>query len=164
MEGAWYFVTSSTVSSIHIFASDEHLYAWTEIFIGLVKEFRLDLAAWVILSNHYHLLFKPDRAAELGVFMKRLNGITSRTLNLLDHKQGRTVWYSCWDRCMRDENDFWTRFNYIHENPVKHSYVSLPEDWKFSSRQFYLQNDEDEWLQEKLIDFPVLDLLDDDKF
>jgi len=65
---------------------------------------------------------------------------------------------------MRDENDFWTRFNYIHENPVKHSYVSLPEDWKFSSRQFYLQNDEDEWLQEKLIDFPVLDLLDDDKF
>jgi putative transposase len=96
--------------------------------------------------------------------MKHLNGSTSRKLNLLDNKQGRTVWYSYWDRCMRNLHDFWTRFNYIHYNPVKHGYVYNPEDWGFSSYRFYARNDENEWLDEKLNEFPILDLFDEDKF
>ena len=82
----------------------------------------------------------------------------------LDKKQGRKVWYSYWDRCMRNEHDFWTRFNYIHYNSVKHGYVDNPEDWEFSSYRFYVRNDENKWLNENLNDFPISDLFDDDKF
>ncbi len=59
---------------------------------------------------------------------------------------------------------FWMRFNHIHYNPVKHGYVDNPEDWEFSSCRFYVRNDENKWLNEKLNDFPVSDLFDDDKF
>lgn len=164
MDGAWYFVTASTVGKEHILATDEHLNLWLTAFKELVTEFKMKLVAWVILPNHYHLLFMPNDADELGIFMKRLNGSTSRKLNLLDNKQGRSVWYSYWDRCMRNERDFWTRFNYIHYNPVKHGYSSNPEDWEFSSYRFYVRNEEDKWLVEKLGEFPTFDLFDDDKF
>ena len=56
------------------------------------------------------------------------------------------------------------RFNYIHFNPVKHGYVDDPKDWEFSSYSFYVRNDENNWLDEKLSEFPLSDLFDDDKF
>ena len=65
---------------------------------------------------------------------------------------------------MRNEHDFWTRFNYVHYNPVKHGYVDNLEDWEFSSYRFYVRNAENKWLNEKLNDFPISDLFDDDKF
>ncbi len=164
MDNAWYFVTASTVNKEHILATDEHFNLWVTTFKELVKEYKIYLIAWVVLPNHYHLLFMPKAAGDLGKFMQRLNGVTSYKLNSHDGIQGRAVWYSYWDRCMRSEHDFWTRYNYIHYNPVKHGYVSNPEDWEFSSYRFYVRNDKREWLDEKLKDFPFSDLLDDDKF
>jgi putative transposase len=163
VDEAWYFVTSSTVNKIRILSSDEHLSLWVSIFIGLVAEFKVKVTAWVVLPNHYHFLFLPKRGSDLGVFMKRCNGRTSYELNSLDQTKGRSVWYSYWDTCIRGEGDFWTRFNYIHYNPVKHGYVQKPEDWEFSSYRYYLRNDGDVWLKDYLRDFPIHDLFDDDK-
>jgi putative transposase len=164
VDGAWYFVTASTMGGAHILAMDDHLNLWVNTLKELVLKFNVKLIAWVALPNHYHLLFMPGAANKLGEFMKHLNGSASRNLNLLDNKQGRTVWYAYWDRCMRSERDFWTRFNYIHYNPVKHGYVNNPEDWEFSSYRFYLRGDGERWVNEKLSDFPIFDLFDDDKF
>lgn len=164
MDDAWYFVTASTVDRSHILATDEHFNLWVITFQELIKEFKIELAAWALMRNHYHILFMPNTAGELGDFMKRLNGSTSRKLNMLDNKQGRKIWYSYWNRCMRNENDFWTRFNYIHYNPVKHGYVDNPEGWEFSSYRFYVRNDENKCLDEKINNFPISDLFDDDKF
>ena len=164
MDDAWYFVTVSTVDKTHILATNEHFNLWVTTFQELIKEFKIKMIAWAALPNHYHLLFMPSMANGLGNFMKRLNGSTSRKLNLLDNKKGRTVWYSCWDRCMRNEHGFWTRFNYIHYNPVKHGYADNPDDWEFSSYRFYVRNDENKRLNGKLNDFPISDLFDDDKF
>ncbi len=165
MDDAWCFVTASTVDKAHILVTDEHLNLWVDTFKELILQFEIKLFAWVVLPNHYHLLFMPNNVNELGTFMKCINGSTSRKINLLDNRQGRTVWYSYWDRCMRNEHDFWTCFNYIDYNPVKHGYVdNNPEDWKFSSYRFYMSGDENNWLNDKLNEFPISDLFDDDKF
>ncbi|HKY53109.1 MAG TPA: transposase [Anaerolineales bacterium] len=164
VDDAWYFVTASTVDQARILASDEHLDLWVNIFKGLITEFKLKVAAWVVLANHYHFLFLPQRGYDLGIFMKRFNGRTSYELNTLDKIRGRSVWYSYWDTCIRGERDFWTRFNYIHSNPVKHGYVQKPEDWHYSSYRYYLRTDGGVWLKNNLQDFPIYDLFDDDKF
>jgi putative transposase len=164
IDDAWYFVTASTVNKAHILSSDEHFKLWASIFKGLIAEFKVKLTAWVVLPNHYHFLFLPQRGSDVGVFMKRFNGRTSYELNSLDKIRGRTGWYSYWDICIRGERDFWTRFNYIHYNPVKHGYVQKPENWYFSSYRYYLRNDGRAWLKNYLRDFPSHDLFDDDKF
>ncbi|MEO7839295.1 MAG: transposase [Anaerolineales bacterium] len=164
VDDAWYFVTASTVNKAHVFTSDEHFVLWVTIFRELITEFNVKLTAWVLLPNHYHFLFLPKLGYDLGRFMKLLNGRTSHELNSLDQKHGRTIWYSYWDTCIRGERDFWTRFNYTHNNPVKHGYVQNPEDWHFSSYRHYLRNDGELWLKKYLQDFPIFDLFEDDKF
>ncbi|WKZ47308.1 MAG: transposase [Anaerolineales bacterium] len=164
IDNAWYFITASVVDKRHIFSSDAHFTIWVKAFKELIAEFDAKLAAWVILANHYHFLFLPRHGIELGKFMRRLNGRTSKELNELDHALGRTVWYSYWDTCIRGERDFWTRFNYIHVNPVKHGYVENPEDWKYSSIHQYTGEDNKLWLAECVQEFPVLNLFENDAF
>ncbi len=163
-DDAWYFVTASTVNHAHVLFSNEHLDLWTKAFKELVAEFKVKLIAWVALPNHHHFLFLPSRGHDLASLMKRLNGRTSHQLNVLDQARGRTVWYSYWDTCIRGERDFWTRFNYIHYNPVKHGYTPQPGDWRFSSYHHYLHDDGEGWLENCIQDFPIYDLFDDDRF
>ena len=54
-------------------------------------------------------------------------------LNRLDGQRGRQVWHNFWDTCILSETGYWTHFNYIHYNPVKHGYVPDPADWVHSS-------------------------------
>jgi len=164
IDDTWYFVTASTVNKAYVLVTDEHLNLWANIFKELIKEFKIELTAWVILPNHCHLLLLPQHGHDVGSFMKRLNGRTSHELNSLDQTRGRSVWYSYWDTCIRGQRDFWTRFNYIHYNPLKHGYVQDPEAWQFSSYRSYLVDEGEGWLKNCLQDFPIDDLLDDDNF
>ncbi len=50
-------------------------------------------------------------------------------------KDGRRgVWQpKYWEHLIRDETDHENHMNYLHYNPVKHGYVSLPREWRWSS-------------------------------
>ncbi|MDD5412807.1 MAG: transposase, partial [Methylobacter sp.] len=49
-------------------------------------------------------------------------------------KREKGVWQRrFWEHCIRDENDWRQHVDYIHFNPVKHGYVSAPQDWLYSS-------------------------------
>ncbi|MFH1235368.1 MAG: hypothetical protein V1685_00315, partial [Parcubacteria group bacterium] len=43
------------------------------------------------------------------------------------------------DHIIRDQRDLYAHFDYIHYNPVKHRYVSKPEDWQWSSFRTFLR-------------------------
>lgn len=164
MDDVWYFVTISTLNKSKILCTDSHLKLWVNGLKETAIKLNIDLAAWVILPNHSHLLFMPKLGRDISAFIKQLNGRTSRELNLLDQTPGRKVWYSYWDICIRDERGFWTRFNYIHYNPVKHGFADRAEDWPFSSYHFHLQNDDQDWLTQCYETYSSPDLFDDDKF
>jgi putative transposase len=123
LDDTWYFLTASTVKRGRYLTADDHLRMWARILQELVGLFEITMDAWVVLPNHYHLLFKSRRGNDLGKFVGRLNGRTSHDLNQLDDARGRQVWYNYWETCIRTEADRWTRFNYVHNNPVKHGYV-----------------------------------------
>jgi putative transposase len=46
-----------------------------------------------------------------------------------------------WDHVIRDADDLWHHFVYVHYNPVKHGLVDRPEDWPHSSFHFWLEQD-----------------------
>ena len=127
-------------------------------------EFKISLRAWVILDNHYHLLLKSQRGQELPRFFGRLHGGTAWQLNDWAGVRGRQVWHNYWDTCIRDEKGYWTRFNYIHHNPVKHGYTQKAVDWPFSSYHYYLRTQGQAWLDDYLAAYPVLDYLEGDDY
>ena len=159
-----YIITASTLNHVPYLADSSKKQIWRDTIMALLKEFRLALYAWVLLDNHYHLLLKVKRGHDLPRFIGRLHGSTSFQINRLDNARGRKVWYSYWDSCVRDEVDFWMKFNYIHNNPVKHGYVQRWEGWEYSSYRYYLRTKGEEWLMDCWARYPVLNYLEGDDF
>lgn len=132
--------------------------------VGAVK-FKVTIYAWVILSNHYHLLFQFKEKENLGQFIGFVNGGSSFALNSLENKKGRQIWWNYWDNCIRNEETFYKRFNYIHHNPVKHSYVRKHEDYRLSSYAHHLRKLGREYMESVFAQYPIVDFTDkDDKF
>jgi putative transposase len=57
---------------------------------------------------------------------------------------------------MRSESHYYTTLNYIHDNPVKHGYVTKWTDWPCSSVHWYLETKGREWLADCWRNYPVL--------
>jgi len=117
----------------------------------------IEIPAWVILPNHYHLLVHVTDFDALSGIFRMVHGPTSRQWNLEDNALGRKVWYRFSDRAIRSERHYYATVNYIHNNPVKHGWVESPTDWKESSIHWYLENEGEEWVRNLWEQYPVRD-------
>ncbi|MGR3220227.1 MAG: REP-associated tyrosine transposase [Candidatus Anammoxibacter sp.] len=115
------------------------------------------IIAWVILDNHYHLLMRSGKGKDIPDVFRLIHGSTSFEWNKEDDARGRKVWQNYWDRCIKNEKDYWTHVNYIHHNPVKHRYVERMEDYEFSSFNYYVNKDGKEWVMSAFERYPVID-------
>jgi putative transposase len=105
--------------------------------LGLDAICDIDIRAWAVLPNHYHLLIEAD----LGVFARliaHLHNGTATRWNKVDKTPGRTVWHRFSDRSIRSERHYYASLNYIHANPVKHGHATSAADWAWSSLPLYL--------------------------
>jgi len=160
LDDTWYMITSPVRDGQRLLRPEGYKDLVRDQLKVLVVEFKLNLAAWVILDNHSHILVKSRVGAEVSRFMGRWHGRTSYELNASDNTRGRQVWHNYWDTCVRTEADYWTRFNYIHYNPIKHGYVKQFSNWPFSSYGYYLERRGEGWLLDVIERYPVIDFTD----
>ncbi|MFH1367108.1 MAG: transposase [Patescibacteria group bacterium] len=150
-------LTASTLNRVKLFDSDNKKNLLRNILFEAIKKFQFLLYAWVILDNHYHILFQIKKGKDLSNFIKKIHGQSAIELNNLTTSRGRRVWYQYWDTCIRDDGDYWRRFNYIHHNPIKHRYTNEMENYKFSSYQAYLKKYGKDWLDDCFQRYPIID-------
>jgi putative transposase len=131
----------------------QHLFRKIKEFFN---EFTYKLYAWVILDNHYHLLFKSSKKVNLSEVMRKIHSGYSYEVNRQENHRGRRIWQNYWDWCIRSEKDFWTHFNYIHHNPVKHGYGQRMEDYQFSSYVYWLDKKGEDWMHSVFEVYPVI--------
>jgi putative transposase len=117
----------------------------------------IEIVAWVVLPNHYHLLAWLPSLRIVAPIFNQLHGRTSRQWNLEDNQQGRKVWYRYSDRAIRNESHFYRAINYIHTNPVRHGYAQRSRDWPWSSLEDYIEAMGIEWLEATWRGYPVED-------
>lgn len=72
--------------------------------------FNFVLYAWVVLDNHYHLLFKTFKERDLSKVFNKIHCGYSYEINKIENSRGRKIWQNYWDWCVRSERDFWTHF------------------------------------------------------
>jgi len=160
LDNTYYFITARTYQKQLIFNNDEKK---ALLLNSLKAEFRngeCDLVAWVVLANHYHILFRIIQAKGISSRINMIHGKVSYLVNKKESETGRKVFQNYWDRCIRDEADFWRHFNYIHYNPIKHGYVKNMKDYKFSSYEFWLEKKGTEWLDSCFRLYPIVDFTD----
>jgi putative transposase len=115
----------------------------------------IELRAWAVLSNHYHLLACVPDYDGLSELFRRIHGLTARQWNREDGVTGRRVWYRFSDRAIRSDRHYYTTINYIHFNPVKHGNVTSPYDWEQSSVAWYLEHHGRAWLRDLWARYPL---------
>jgi type I restriction enzyme R subunit/putative DNA methylase len=91
-----------------------------------------DLAAYVIMSNHVHLLLLPKIAPSR--LLQSLKGAAAREANRILGRTGETFWQAeSYDHWVRDEAEWKRIVAYIEQNPVKAGLVQNAEDYRWSS-------------------------------
>jgi putative transposase len=92
-----------------------------------------DLHAWVVMSNHVHMLFTPH--IKVSDLMRSLKRTTAARANQILHRTGQPFWQEeSFDRLVRNDKEFRRTLRYIESNPVKAGLVSAPQDYPWSRR------------------------------
>ena len=161
LDNATYFITVSTLDKHHYFDTDEKKQLILNTLTSALEKYSYNLDAWVILNNHYHIEIKTRLGKDLPRFIQNINGRSSFELNRLDNSQGRKLWYQYWDRCIRDETDYYRHMNYIHQNAVKHGYVKDMSLYRWSSYSEYLKENGEGWIKDCFEKYPIIDFTAD---
>jgi putative transposase len=110
---------------------DDHLYLqW--LGKALQRE-RCSLHAYVLMTNHVHLLMTPERASAIPRFIM---AVGRRYVQYINHTYGRTgtLWDSRYKSSLvQAETYLLLCQRYIELNPVRASMVSDPADYRWSS-------------------------------
>jgi REP element-mobilizing transposase RayT len=91
-----------------------------------------DLFAWVLMSNHVHMLVQPRKP--LREITRAVKNTSARGANLILGRTGTPFWQEeSFDHWVRDRDEFERIARYIEENPVSAGLVERAELWPWSS-------------------------------
>ena len=125
-----YFVTANCASKRSIFQVERHASLFFDI-LQLNRE-HYKLHAFVIMPDHFHLLFTPGDIA-LERCLQLIKGGFSRRYHL-ELGGLRDVWQKGFaDHRIRDRADYDKHLRYIEQNPVAAGLVASPEEYEWSS-------------------------------
>ena len=144
-EGAFYHVIVRGNQRQKIFRDDKDYRKYLEIVSGYKKQYHYRLYAYVLMSNHVHLLIETE---EVPLF-KIQQGINQRYTMYFNSKY-QTVGHLFQGRykailCDKDEY-LLSLIKYIHFNPVRSTIVKLPDDYKWSSHRNYAERNNDDMI------------------
>ena len=130
--GLVYFITSNVAGKRPWLTSPRR-----EIVIESLKwsrdNRRIWLLGYVILDDHFHTLFMLRESFVLSKVMMSLKRHVARAANRLAGREGEFWQEGYHDHAVRDEVDFWARFHYMHNNPVRRGWVEKAEDYLWST-------------------------------
>ena len=102
--------------------------------------------AYVLMTNHVHLLVTPDARGAVGQMMQRVGRRYVRALNDAMGRTG-TLWEGRYKASLVDsERYLFACHRYIELNPVRASMVADPAEYRWSSVHMHLGDCRDPWL------------------
>jgi len=155
-----YFITCRTLDGEKIFNTDLAKKFILQQIIQATKKFDLKLFAFVILSNHYHLLFYLDRGQTLKKIVQQINGASSHLINKHNHIY-RHIWEKYWQRFVWNEKIFMKVLGYVIGNPLKHQLVkdfNELEKYKFCSFAYTVKKEGREFAEDLILSVNALNL------
>jgi putative transposase len=113
-----YFVTAGTYQKLHHFHGADRLRVLHRGLLTVARDYRWQLEAWAVFSNHYHFVaHSPQDASSLSDMLSLLHVKTAEWANKLDHAKGRQVWFNFRETRLTYQKSYLTRLNYVHQNP-----------------------------------------------
>ncbi len=108
-----------------------------QIYLQWLKEYadktECNIHAYVLMTNHVHLLVTTEKAEAIGVMMKALGQRYVQYINKM-YKRSGTLWEGRYKSCPTQAETYLLACQrYIELNPVRANMVSHPAEYKWSS-------------------------------
>lgn len=117
------------------FASDEDHGAYAGWLVEYAKKYQVDIHAWVMMTNHVHLLCTPRQDGGVSRMMQALGRRYVRYFNF-EYRRTGTLWEGRYKSCLVLEERYLLEvYKYIELNPVRAEMVFDPGEYRWSSYQ-----------------------------
>ena len=150
-EGAYYHVLSRGNNQQAIFLSDHDRNTFLQTLARQSERFEVDIIAYVLMDNHYHLLLRTNRP-NLSKSMQWL-GTTYTTIFNLRHSRKGHLFQGRFKSILVENESYLMQLScYIHRNPLRAGIVGRLLDHTWSSYPAYAYNRRcPDWLKTDLI-------------
>jgi len=164
-KAASYYLTMTVVGWADVFTRPVYKDAIIASLNYCIEKKGLNVYAYVLMTNHLHLLVNSDEPILLKDTIRDFKRHTSKLLIQLikNEPESRREWllslfgiagvldtknksFKFWQNGnhaieIYSEKFVWDKINYIHNNPVKAKLVRKPEDWIYSSASNYMDEE-----------------------
>lgn len=130
--GALWHVTNRGVERRSIYADDRDRRRFLRLLAHTVIERRWNLLAFVLMTNHYHLLFETPET-NLSQGMKDVDGEYASGFNVRHRRVGHLFQGRFKSHLVDSDTYLLEVARYIVLNPVRAGMVHTAEDWRWSS-------------------------------
>ena len=115
------------------FANPEDMKAYLNWLKELSRKHQVDVHAWVLMTNHVHLLCTPWKENAISSMMQSIGRLYVRYYNHTYQRSG-TLWEGRFKSCLvQKERYLLELYRYIELNPVRANIVIEPSDYSWSS-------------------------------
>ncbi len=126
-----------------------------EVFLVLLQEavemFDLQVSAYCLMSNHYHLLVQTP-TGNLSRAMRHINGVYTQRYNRRHKKDGQLFRGRYKSILVEEDSYLLELLRYIHRNPVRAKICKSVDEYPWTSHQGYVSNAKKwEWLHKRFL-------------
>lgn len=128
----WHIIQRGNNRSVCFYAEDDYFF-YIYHLADLAIRFDCAIHAYVLMTNHVHLLLTPEKADSAALLMKNLGQRYVQYINRTYRRSG-TLWEGRFRSCLTQSEDYvLTCYRYIELNPVRAAMVRHPRDYRWSS-------------------------------
>lgn len=115
------------------FFSDEDRLFYLECINDSAQKYDCEVHAYVLMSNHVHLLITPHLETGISSMMQSIGRRYVRYINSYYHRSG-TLWEGRYKASLVDSDNYVLAcYRYIEQNPVRATMVNDPAQYRWSS-------------------------------
>ena len=118
-----------------IFACEDDMKAYVTWLKQYSKKYKVAIHAWVLMTNHVHILCSPANHSAISQMMQSLGRMYVMYFNRA-YKRTGTLWEGRYRSCLVQSGDYLLAvYRYIELNPVRAGMVQEPSEYSWSSYQ-----------------------------
>jgi putative transposase len=159
-EGALYHVLARGNERRNIFVDDTDRNLFLDTAGEMSQRFEVDIGAYVLMDNHYHLLMRTRRA-NLSRSMQWLGATYTKRFNTRHFRSGHLFQGRFKNMLVQNDAYMLELSYYIHRNPVRAGMVKRLSSYRWSSYRAYAYDDQSvKWLNTELLLSQFLNVTD----